>query len=351
MDIFEKITPSVKQQSENTLPSAEKQQKDKSFIQIIDEGDKRTPLEGYTYEPIKMFITKGKLKGQIVEYITHLDYDPFSMNLLKCLKVAKYKNMDLTKIEIKENNKTFNLLEYIAYSISNDKKLTALYAKYLLANEPRFRDKKIIDSCMHLLIKYNPYKTRQLINKCDDEFLKLYKILIDNGAKTWDVAESLFSNKGELLTKDPNFIELLLYENDERINKKLLNSFYCCKNPEVYYPLLKEYGVQPKLDDLITRFMHADCETTLRYLIDNGVYKKQDITQERIEFVFVSKNIKNPVIINKVTNKINQIKTQQPAKVSKESKGKVATKQSLKASQEINRIFEEAAKNTDENTK
>ena len=348
MDIFEKMTTNENQQQQNDSPSTPKE---KSYIQILIEADNRTPLEQYSYEPMKQFMTRGSLKKQIIGFITHLDYEPFEMNLLRYLKIAKFQKLDLTQIQIKENNRTYNLLEYITYSISNSEKFAALYAKYLIANEPKFRDKKIIDNCMHLLIKYNPYKTRQLINKCDHEFLKLYKLLIDNGAKSRDVADALFSKNGELLTQNPNFIELLLYENDEIINKKLLNSFYCCQNPEVYYPLLKQYGVQPKLEDLITRFMHADCEKTLRYLIDNGVFKKQDITQERIEFAFAAKNIKNPVIIRNITNKINQITNQQPIKDTKQSNTKVATKQSLKASQEVNRIFDEAAKNIDENTK
>ena len=352
MDIFDKIVPAEKQekqenQVDNILqnPNSPK----KSYFQVLLDEDGRNP--DYTLTPMKKFISKPRLKKQLAEHIKILNTPYDDMDFFYDIKMSIHKKLDLTKVRVSENKQTFNMMEYLVYSLPTAKNKIGLYMKYLFANEPRFKDKEIVDRCMKLLVKNTGYQARETSRKAGNEFIKVYKLLIDNGARSRDYVGSLFELTGELAIKSPDFFELLLYENDETINRKLLNWFYICPNPQDYYPLLQKYGLEININDAIVKLMHPEYTSTVKYLLEKGVITEKNLTEEKIKFAFARKDMQNPLIIKKAITSASEILNSKAEQVATEKTAKVTTKQSLKASTEIDKLFEQAIKNTDENTK
>ena len=190
------------------------------------------------------------------------------------------------------------------------------------------------------------------------EFFKAYRILIENGAKSRDVMVYLFYLKDTVVIETPEFIELLLYENDPEINSKLLRSFYVSDCPEIYYPLFQKYGLQPTFEEAITNIKSIDHDKTIKFLLEIGVIKHQDFTEEKIKQIFIDKGMEDSWMIDAaigmfyIMKQENSIPHKQQSVVSNQTqKEKITKKQSIKASTEIDKIFEQAQKNIDESTK
>lgn len=345
MDIFKIINPEKNQEK----PAEEKRPPIKSTMQeILEQGPEDDSK--YVIEPLKKFILKSKLEERIIDDIKRL-YDQYDeRSLYQDFKIAMYKKLDLTKIQIQRFGRTYNILEYMVHRTYENERGTAIFAKCLIVNQPKFKDKKIIDRCLLLLMEQQ-VRARNMLLECDRNFLKLYKLLIDNGAKSMNVESSLFSQRGELISQNINLVELLLYENDPQLTQKVLEGFYFCTNPQNMYPVLQRYGIKPNLDDALEKLRYANCDFALRYLIEIGEFKKQDITDERVKAALQKSGVNNPDVIQKAILRANEVKAGRVSESGASGKPKVATKQALSANQEINRLFDQAVKNSEENTK
>lgn len=353
MDIFNIMSPKDKQ--ENAPPQQPQPQKvpQKSFMQkAIEDG--KEDLSTFNLAPMKKFISKSKLKKQMEVHIKRIYSDYDTMDFFYDIKIALHKKLDMTKVEVKidgrrfsDNGKKFNLLEYLMFDFSKNPKQHTIFAKYLFVNEPKFNDKKYVDRCLYLLMQEDPYKTRELILECDNNFLKMYKLLIEKGAKSMDVVGALFDSRGDLYNYNVNLIELLLYENDPELTKRVLNSFYTCPNPRHFYPILQRYNLAPNLDDAVARLIYQDGEYVVNFLVENNIFKRQDITEERVKKALAQKGVNNPDVIKRAVDRANMIRQGLTKQPQSQEKPKVSTKQTLKATQEIDKIFEDALKNTE----
>lgn len=354
MDVF-KIMSSDQQpkQPEKQPKQQPKPTPQKSFMQqAIEEG--KEDLSNFDLAPMRRFISKSKLKKQMEVHIKRIYSDYDTMDFFYDIKIALHKKLDMTKVEVSldgrrfsDNGKKLNMLEFLMLDFHKNPKQHMLFAKYLFVNEPKFNDKKYVDRCLYLLMQEDPYKTRQLVLECNNNFLRMYKLLIEKGAKSMDVVGALFDSRGDLYNYNVNLIELLLYENDPELTKKVLNSFYTCPNPKHFYSILQRYDLKPNLDDAVARLIYQDGEYVVNYLVESGVFKRQDITEERVKKALAQKGVNNPEVIQRAVDRANMIRQGLTKQEYNPEKPKVSTKQTLKATQEIDKIFEDALKNTE----
>ena len=344
MDIFNVLMPN--QPSQTTEQTNAKNAPLKSFMQnLIEQG--KEDFSTFNLAPMRKTISKPKLKKNMEFHIKRIYSDHDNMDFFYDIKYALHKKLDMTKVEVYADGRTYNMLEYLMYAYQKNPKQHLLFSKYLIVNEPKFLTQETIDNCLNLLLKEDIYKSREILLECDNEFLKTYKFLIDHGAKSINISSALFDSRGELYNYNVNLIELLLYENHPEITQKVVNSFYTCPNPKNFYPILQRYNLSLNFDDALAKLIYQDGEHVMNYLVENGVYKRQDITEERVKFALAKKGINNPDVIKRAVDRAKLINAGLSKAQSQQDKQKVSTKQTLKATQEIDKIFEDAVKSVE----
>ena len=236
---------------------------------------------------------------------------------------------------------------------SYNPKDTAKAIQYLLANEPRLLTEKNIEDCLYMFMQFDSGKGQNNIMYCYNDFLTTYKLLLDCGAKNIDISEILFQDKTckTFVNENYDLIELMLYSNNQDLNKNILNAFYTCEDPELFYPILKRYGINPDLNTAIAKLKHENAQQVLKYLVDNGVFDKKDLTEQRIRDAIVEHKVCGIVTASGVILKAREVrdgtkeeieaKKKQLEEQEKAKQQKIRTQMQKK---QIDQVFENAVK-------
>lgn len=367
-DIFDIINPPQKPQVENQEepPKEKKEQKpgivvgeiQKPFMEKLIENGKQD-LSEFVVAPKKSFLSHAKIKKQFVEKIKQINLGGYE-DFVDCIKLAKHKKINLTKIKIEirylSQYYTLNPLEYVLYMFRYNTIDMAKAVKYLIANEPRFSKQEILNDCIYMFLQFDTDMGRRKIELCSKDFLEVYKILLDCGAKNPDISGLLFwdSSCKKLINENYDLIELMLYSNNPDINKNLLNAFYTCENPELFYPILKRYGIKPDLNTAIAKLKHENAQQVLKYLVDVGVFDKSELTEQRIRDAIVEHKVCGIVTASGVILKAREVRDGTREEI--EAKQKLVEQEQIKIQQEkraqiqkqqIDQVFENAVKNTE----
>ena len=368
-DIFDIINPPPKPQvSIQELPQQiEKQPKEKKLgivvghihqpfmKQLIDDG--KQDLSSFVVAPKRSFMTSGKIKKEFIKQLKRIDVGGLT-GFIECIKLAKHRKINLSKIaiEIRRNGEyyTLNPLEYLLFKFSYDPKYMAQAIQYLIANEPRLLTEKKIKDAIYVFMQLDEYKGRHNIMYCDKEFLTIYKILLDYGAKNPDISELLFEDEDckTFVNENYDLIELMLYSNNADLNKNILNAFYTCEDPELFYPILERYGIKPDLNTAISKLRYENAQDVLKYLTDIGVFDKKDLTEQRIRDAIVEHQVCGIVTASRVILKAREIRDGTQEEI--EAKQKQIEERELAIQQEkrtqmqkmqIQQVYENAVKN------
>ena len=364
----EEPTPQPQIQPE---PVAQKPQPKLFMQQLIQHG--KTDISTYVLKPQKSLTPAMLVKKHIADQIQHSSWKDID-DLTYWLSIAKQKRIILTKIQIpvKRNDSTylFNPLEYVLYKFSDNPLKMSKIVKYLIANEPRFLDEYVLFNCMNSFLLFDMADGKTKLKNCNEEFLKTYKLLVDYGAKTPNITCILFEqnsfeqvamriSQGEkMVCENYDLIELLLYSNNETINQKILDVFYTCDNPEFFYPVLERYGLKPDLNTAIASLKFVKGKPVLKYLVERGVFDKQDISEQRIRDAIVEHKVCGIVTASQVIYHAQEIRDGTKEEIEQRQREKLEQQQlqekqkrKQEQKQQIQQVFEKAVQSIDENTK
>lgn len=358
-NIFDLIEPQTKKEKEKQqpLPEQVEDQKQTYMQTLIEQG--KEDLDMFDILPQRQFMLNIQIIKGFRDNLTNCFHSNWKIpDFYTYLRLAKHKKINLTKIKMKIpydfESYTFNPLEYILLNFSKDPKNMAKLARYMIANDPRFLTQKNLQDAMHVFLQFSPQNGRFLLRQGSQEFIKLYKLLIDHGASGKDVVGMLFNDLEytSLLTEDPNIIEMFLYENDPTINKKIFTAFYNCENPKTLYPIMEKYGFEPNLLEAIANLRHENGPDNLRFLIKIGKIDRSDLTSEKASNAILRYDIEG-YDMSKIYNCVEQIaqETDMPEKskkISEKSKIKATTKVSTETEQKIDEIFDAAMKSIEQ---
>ena len=375
--IFEIINPQpvsqmpISQPETQPQPVAKKPQPQYFMRHLIQQG--KTDISTYMLNPQKKFIPATLVKKHIAEQLKQASQGNID-DLIYWLSVAKQKKINVAKIEvptiINNSNRMLNPLEYVLYRFSDNPSNMAKIVGYLIANEPRFLDEYILFNCMNSFLLLDMADGKEKLKTCNQEFLKTYKMLIDYGAKTPNISCILFEQNEfeqvamrttqtkKIVCENYDLIELMLYSKNETINQKILDVFYTCDNPEFFYPILEKYGLKPDLNTAIASLKYVKGKPVLKYLVDNGVFDKQDISEQRIRDAIVEHKVCGIVTASGVIQSAQEIRDGTKEEIEqrqreKQEQEQLREKQQRRKTQQkqIQDVYDKAVKSIEENTK